>query len=212
MQQQQNVIGGGMLGSNPYIDQVAQNIGNRMGEAYATGTRAGTFDRFSGDGNSPLGKSAFRQTLGNQDRAFGDALGSTMSNLYMGNYTQERAAQDAAARGSTGLANFGVQNAGLLGQSGADAFTPIVYRITRHRAPPFARSAGRAASGRGRRRRCAAGSGGSRPRPAASTRRSGRAGGAAEAATCPAARPRGRPSVHCVFTSPNSTVSFRDRR
>ena len=122
MQQQQNVIGGGMLGSNPYIDQVAQNIGNRMGEAYATGTRAGTFDRFSGDGNSPLGKSAFRQTLGNQDRAFGDALGSTMSNLYYGNYQNERAAQDAAARGSTGLANFGVNTAGLLGQSGADAW------------------------------------------------------------------------------------------
>lgn len=122
MAQQQNVINGGMLNSNPYIDQVAQNIGSRMGEAYATGTRAGTFDRFSGDGNSPLGKSAFRQTLGNQDRAFGDALGSTMSNLYYGNYQNERAAQDAAARGSTGLANFGVQNAGLLGQSGADAW------------------------------------------------------------------------------------------
>ena len=122
MQQQQNVIGGGMLGSNPYIDQVAQNIGDRMGEAYATGTRAGTFSRFNNDGNSVRAKSAFGQTLGNNDRAFGDALGSTMSSLYYGNYANERTAQDAAARGSTGLANFGVQNAGLLGQSGADAW------------------------------------------------------------------------------------------
>lgn len=122
MAQQQNVVNGGMLNSNPYIDQVAQNIGSRMGEAYATGTRAGTFDRFSGDGNSPLGKSAFAQTLGNNDRAFADSLGSTMSNLYYGNYANERTAQDAAARGSTGLANFGVNTAGLLGQSGADAW------------------------------------------------------------------------------------------
>lgn len=122
MQQQQNVIGGGMLGSNPYIDQVAQNIGDRMGEAYATGTRAGTFSRFNNDGNSVSAKSAFGQTLGNNDRAFGDALGSTMSSLYYGNYQNERAAQDAAARGSTGLANFGVNTAGLLGQSGADAW------------------------------------------------------------------------------------------
>ena len=57
-----------------------------------------------------------------KDRAFADSLGSTLNNLYFGNYSQERAAQDAAARGSTGLANFGVQNAGLLGQSGADAW------------------------------------------------------------------------------------------
>ena len=39
-----------------------------------------------------------------------------------GHGLEDAAAQDAAARGSTGLANFGVQNAGLLGQSGADAW------------------------------------------------------------------------------------------
>lgn len=120
--QQQNVIAGGLLGSNPYIDQVAQNIGNRMGDAYATGTRAGTFTGFNGDGNSVLGKSAFGQTLGNQDRAFADSLGSTMSNLYMGNYNTERAAQDAASRNSINLANFGVNNALNLGNFGAQAW------------------------------------------------------------------------------------------
>ena len=109
--QQANVIGGGLLNSNPYIDQVAGNIGNRMGEAYATGTRAGTFSAFNNDGNSVLGKSAFGQTLGNQDRAFGDALGSTMSNLYMGNYNQERAAQDNASRASLGFGQFATNNA-----------------------------------------------------------------------------------------------------
>ena len=118
MSQQQNVIGGGMLGSNPYIDRVAQGIGDRMGEAYATGTRAGTFSTFNNDGNSVMSKSGFGQVLGNQDRAFGDSLGQTMSNLYYGNYANERAAQDAAARSSINFGNFGVQNAQNLANVG----------------------------------------------------------------------------------------------
>jgi hypothetical protein len=109
--QQQNVIGGGMLNSNPYLNQVASNIGDRMGEAYATGTRAGTFSAFNNDGNSVLGKSAFGQTLGNQDRAFGDSLGATMSNLFANNYNQERSAQDNASRASLGFGQFATNNA-----------------------------------------------------------------------------------------------------
>lgn len=120
MQQQQNVIGGGMLGSNPYIDKVAGDITSRMSDAYATGTRAGQMGAASQAGN--WGSSSAQQALQMKDRAFADSLGSTLNNLYYGNYQNERAAQDAAARGSTGLANFGVQNAGLLGQSGADAW------------------------------------------------------------------------------------------
>lgn len=120
MAQQQNVIGGGLLNSNPYIDQVARGIGDRMGEAYATGTRAGTFSGFNNDGNSVLSKSGFGQTLGNNDRAFADSLGQTMSGLYYGNYRDERGAQDNAARASTGLANFGVNNATNLAGFGAD--------------------------------------------------------------------------------------------
>lgn len=120
MQQQQNVIGGGMLGSNPYIDKVAGDITSRMSDAYATGTRAGQMGAAAQSGN--WGSSSANEALQMKDRAFADSLGSTLNNLYFGNYSQERAAQDAAARGSTGLANFGVQNAGLLGQSGADAW------------------------------------------------------------------------------------------
>lgn len=109
--QQQNVIGGGLLNANPHIDQVAQNIGNRMGDAYAVGTRANTATRFNNDGNSVGAKSAYGQTNFMNDRAFGDALGSTMSNLYFGNYQQERAAQDAASRGSLGFGTFASGNA-----------------------------------------------------------------------------------------------------
>ena len=117
--QQQDVIGGGLLNSNPYIDQLAQNIGNRMGDAYAVGTRANTASRFNNDGNSVGAKSAFGQTNFMNDRAFADSLGSTMNNLYFGNYQQERAAQDAASRGSLGFGQFGVNNAQGLYNAGA---------------------------------------------------------------------------------------------
>jgi hypothetical protein len=120
--QQANVIGGGLLNGNPYLDQVAKGIGDRMGEAYATGTRAGTFSGFNNDGNSVLSKSGFGQTLGNNDRAFGDSLGQTMSGLYMGNYQNERAAQDNAARGSLNFGQFGTNNAQNLAGFGADQF------------------------------------------------------------------------------------------
>lgn len=120
MQQQQNVIGGGMLGANPYIDAVAGDVARTMGEGYAVGTRAGQMGAASQAGN--WGSSSANQALGMKDEAFARGLGSTLNSLYGGNYANERAAQDAAARGSTGLANFGVQNAGLLGQSGADAW------------------------------------------------------------------------------------------
>jgi hypothetical protein len=118
--QQSNVIGGGMLNANPYIDQVAKNIGDRMGEAYATGTRANLASsaNMAGGGGQRF-NSAAQQVMGNADRSFGDALGSTMSNLYMGNYQNERAAQDAAARGSLNFGNFGRQNTeGLLNVGG----------------------------------------------------------------------------------------------
>jgi hypothetical protein len=120
--QQANVIGGGLLGGNPYLDQVAGNIGRRMGDAYATGTRAGVFSGYNNDGNSVQAKSGFGQALGMQDRNYADALGSTMSNLYMGNYNTERAAQDAASRGSLGFGTFGVNNATNLAGFGADQF------------------------------------------------------------------------------------------
>ena len=117
-QQQTRLINGEMLNANPYIDQTARNITDRMGEAYATGTRAGTFSRFNNDGNSVLNKSGFSQTLGNQDRAFGDSLGSTLNNLYGQNYANERAAQDNASRNSLAFGQYDANNAQTLYNTG----------------------------------------------------------------------------------------------
>ena len=104
-----------MLALNPYIDQVAQNIGNRMGEAYATGTRAGTFSAFSNDGNSPLGKSRSVRRSATTTARSRTCSARRCRTCTTAITRTERAAQDAAARGSTGLANFGVQNAGCSG-------------------------------------------------------------------------------------------------
>jgi hypothetical protein len=103
--QQANVIGGGMLNSNPYIDQVARGIGDRMGEAYATGTRGRLTAGFQQSGNDPRYSSTYGQTVGNTDRAFADSVGQTMAGLYGDNYRQERGAQDLASRFSPQFAS-----------------------------------------------------------------------------------------------------------
>lgn len=103
--QQANVVGGGMLNSNPYIDRVAQGIGDRMGEAYATGTRGRLTAGFQQSGNDPRYSSAYEQTVGNTDRAFADSVGQTMAGLYGDNYRQERSAQDLASRFSPQFAS-----------------------------------------------------------------------------------------------------------
>ena len=95
------MVDGRYLNSNPYIDQVAKGIGDRMQESYATGTRGRLTAGFQKSGNDPRYSSAYDQTVGNTDRAFGDALGQTMQGLYYGNYKDERNAQDLAARFST---------------------------------------------------------------------------------------------------------------
>jgi hypothetical protein len=113
--QQANVIGGGMLGRNPYLDATAKGVADRMGEGYATGTRGSLTSGAQMSGNDPRYSSAYRQNVGNADRAFGDSLGQAMNSLYMGNYNQERGAQDTASRASLGFSQDGRANTeGLL--------------------------------------------------------------------------------------------------
>jgi hypothetical protein len=86
-----------------------------MGEGYATGTRGSLTSGAQMSGNDPRYSSAYRQNVGNADRAFGDSLGQAMSSLYMGNYNQERGAQDTASRASLGFSQDGRANTeGLL--------------------------------------------------------------------------------------------------
>lgn len=119
MAQQQGLINGNMLGANPYIDAVAGDIADVMGRGYATGTRARMAGGMAATGNNPLTNSAAAESMGNADEAFGRSLGSTLKNLYFGNYSQERMAQDAAAARSPLFGNFNRQGAeGLLNMGG----------------------------------------------------------------------------------------------
>jgi hypothetical protein len=120
--QQQNVISGGLLGGNPFLDATAKGIADRMGEGYATGTRGALTSGAQMSGNDPRYSSAYQQTVGNADRAFGDSLGQAMSGLYMNNYTNERGAQDAASRNSLAFGSYNQQAASNLGAFGNDAW------------------------------------------------------------------------------------------
>ena len=116
--QQTNVIGGGMIGKNPYIDQVASNVGRQMGDAYALGTRGNITSAFNASGSDPRFSTAYAQTVGKADENFARGLGDTMASLYGNNYATERAAQDAASRGSLGFGTYGQQAAGNLSAFG----------------------------------------------------------------------------------------------
>ena len=118
--QQADLISGKYLNSNPYIDNVARSISDRMSEGYATGTRASLTAGAQRSGNDPRYSSAYGQTVGNADRAFGDSLGMTMSNLYANNYQNERNAQDSASRYAPQMSQFDVNATNSLTQSGQD--------------------------------------------------------------------------------------------
>lgn len=117
--QQANVIGGGLLGANPYIAQVASNVGRQMGDAYALGTRGAITSAFNQSGSDPRFNSAYGQMVGKADENFARGLGDTMSSLFFNNYQTERNAQDAASRGSLGFGQFGQSTAANLYGIGA---------------------------------------------------------------------------------------------
>jgi hypothetical protein len=120
--QQQNVIDGGLLGGNPFFEQVQRGVADRMGEGYATGTRGALTSGAQLSGNDPRYSSAYQQTVGNADRAFGDSLGQTLGSMSMNNWNTERAAQDAASRNSLAFGSFNQNVANNLGAFGADAW------------------------------------------------------------------------------------------
>lgn len=114
--QQQNLIGGGMLGANPFINNVASDTARIMGENYAVGTRAGQMGAASQSGN--WDSAGARQALGMRDEAFARGLGTTIGGLLNNNYQFERGAQDNASRASLGFGQFGANNAMNLGNFG----------------------------------------------------------------------------------------------
>lgn len=71
-------------GNNPYLDQMAQNVTSRMANAYGSGTAAQMAAAQARAG--AFGGSAAQEADTNANRAFGDSLGQTLSNMYGQNY------------------------------------------------------------------------------------------------------------------------------
>lgn len=94
----QDTIGGKYLGqglgtnpyagANPYLGTAMDNVAKRMTDAYRTGTASQTMGQFAANG--AFGGSAQQQFQESQNRAFGDALGQTLSGMQMQDYTTQQ--------------------------------------------------------------------------------------------------------------------------
>ncbi|TXH46564.1 MAG: hypothetical protein E6Q97_29300 [Desulfurellales bacterium] len=88
-----NTISGQYLdpSSNPYLRQTYDQAANRMADAYSRGTASQTMSQFARGG--AFGGSAMQETQAANNRAFGDSLADLGSQIYGGNYQQERGRQ-----------------------------------------------------------------------------------------------------------------------
>ena len=103
------VANGGMLNSNTYLDPVINRTMNETADKVNSQFTAG----------GRYGSGAHTGTLTKE-------LGNTAANMRLGNYTTERAAQDAAAKT---LYGGGLQGAGFSGQLDATTALPAQYAL-----------------------------------------------------------------------------------
>lgn len=87
----ERTLRGEFLGSNPWTDAVAGDIGRQMGHVYQTQMLPSTTSMFSRGGSfrSPHAQSAVLNT----NNQFMTNLGETMNKFYAGQYNEERARQ-----------------------------------------------------------------------------------------------------------------------
>lgn len=104
-----SVANGGMLNSNTYLDPVINRTMNDTADKVNSQFTAG----------GRYGSGAHTGTLTKE-------LGNTAANMRLGNYTTERAAQDAAAKT---LYGGGLQGAGFSGQLDQTAAMPAQYAL-----------------------------------------------------------------------------------
>lgn len=88
------------MGPNPMLDQVAKNIGSSMATGYDTGTRATRDAQFARAGS--YGSSAWNNQRMQDESAFADNLGKTMSNLYYGDYNRSGDLYESGLNRATG--------------------------------------------------------------------------------------------------------------
>lgn len=113
----QQTAGGGMLGSNPYLDQQFGAASDALTRQYEQSVMPGINATFGGGGRT--GSGAHQQAMANSQQALGNQLGNMGAQIYGGAYESERDRQMGAA--ST-LQDVGLGGIGALGDmySGID--------------------------------------------------------------------------------------------
>lgn len=105
-----NVIGGGMLNSNPYLDQMYGNAADAVTRQFNESVLPGVSAKYGMSGRT--GSGLFQNAVGSAYDALGRNLSGMASNLYGQNYANERAMQQEAARFMPNMAqaNFGAMS------------------------------------------------------------------------------------------------------
>lgn len=103
----QNVVGGGMLNSNPYLDSMYSNAADSVTRQFNESVLPGVSAKFGMSGRS--GSGLFQNAVSSAYDALGDNLSGMASTMYGQNYAQERGMQQEAAKFAPNLAqaNFG---------------------------------------------------------------------------------------------------------
>lgn len=98
---------GANLNSNPYLDSMFKRASSAMGEQFRNNVMPGVASLYAGAGR--YGSNAMNEAMGQSEQRYGDALGNLATDIYGGNYANERGMQQAA--------QLGLGQLGLAGRS-----------------------------------------------------------------------------------------------
>lgn len=89
-----DTISGQYLNSNPYINNVANNVSQQIIDQYNRSTIPSALSSYAGSGR--FGSGLFQKTLADTQSQLNQDVGNAMNNLYYQNYSAERQLQEQA--------------------------------------------------------------------------------------------------------------------
>lgn len=92
---------GAMLGGNPYVDRMFEQAAGRAGEQFNKYTMPGVASMFAGAGR--YGSEAMNQAMDTQQQNFGDQINRLATDIYGGNYANERGLLQQALNTQAGI-------------------------------------------------------------------------------------------------------------
>lgn len=122
MRQLAGIGNGQMLNSNPYVDSMFNQAADQVGQQFSKYTMPGVASMFAGAGR--MGSNQMADGMGMATQQFGNTLNNLATNIYGGNYSNERSLQNQALNQ---LSNIGLgerqQQLGALGQQTQNQLT-----------------------------------------------------------------------------------------